>query len=72
MADLVASKRFYEGLGFHLARETPDRARFGGEEGSFSVLAGTPTEHLEMALTATREHAELVDPDGNRVELVPG
>ena len=73
VADLAASKRFYETIapraGFRLRTDTPERAGFRGETGSFSVLPGTPTEHLEMAFVAD-EPAELVDPDGNVVELV--
>jgi catechol 2,3-dioxygenase-like lactoylglutathione lyase family enzyme len=74
VADVGASKRFYAELaaraGFRLATERPDYARFAGASGSFSVLAGPPTENLEMAFTATDVAAQLTDPDGNRVELV--
>jgi catechol 2,3-dioxygenase-like lactoylglutathione lyase family enzyme len=73
VADVAASKRFYEAIvpraGFRLGTDTPERAQFRGESGSFSVLTGTPTEHLEMAFPAS-EHDELVDPDGNLVKLV--
>jgi catechol 2,3-dioxygenase-like lactoylglutathione lyase family enzyme len=73
VADVAASKRFYETIapraGFRLGTDTPERAGFNGESGSFSVLTGTPTEHLEMAFTAS-EPAELLDPDGNLVKLV--
>jgi len=51
--DVAASKAFYETIaphaGFRLKRDTPDRAQFVGSTGSFSVVAGTPTEHLHMA-----------------------
>jgi catechol 2,3-dioxygenase-like lactoylglutathione lyase family enzyme len=73
VADVAASKRFYETIapraGFRLGTDTPERAGFNGESGSFSVLTGTPTEHLEMAFTAS-ERAELLDPDGHLVKLV--
>ena len=56
VADVAASKRFYELVaphaGFRLAADTPERARFAGESGSFSVVAGgTPTEAVHMAFT---------------------
>ncbi len=73
VADVAASKRFYETIapraGFRLGTDTPERAGFNGDSGSFSVLTGTPTEHLEMAFTAS-ERAELLDPDGHLVKLV--
>ena len=73
VADVAASKRFYEEIasraGFRLGTDTPERAQFQGESGSFSVLTGTPTENLEMAF-AVSEPAELTDPDGNLVKLV--
>jgi catechol 2,3-dioxygenase-like lactoylglutathione lyase family enzyme len=51
--DVAASKAFYETIaphaGFRLKRDTPDRVQFVGSSGSFSVVAGTPTEHLHMA-----------------------
>ena len=63
VADVAASKAFYETVaphaGFLLAMESPERARFAGAGGSFSVLAGAPTEHLHMAFAAARN--ETVD-----------
>jgi catechol 2,3-dioxygenase-like lactoylglutathione lyase family enzyme len=57
VADVAESKRFYETVaphaGFRLKQDTPDRARFVGSSGSFSVVAGTPTEHLHMAFPAS-------------------
>jgi catechol 2,3-dioxygenase-like lactoylglutathione lyase family enzyme len=56
VADLDASKRFYELVaphaGIRLTGQLPDRARFSGESGSFSVVNddGARTEHLHMAL----------------------
>lgn len=53
VADVTASKRFYETFaplaGFRLKHDAPERGRFAGESGSFSVVAGTPTENLHMA-----------------------
>jgi catechol 2,3-dioxygenase-like lactoylglutathione lyase family enzyme len=54
--DVAASKRFYETIaprvGLHLRPDTPERAQFaatGESNGSFSLVAGTPTENLHMA-----------------------
>lgn len=56
VADVAAAKRFYETVaphaGFRLKHDAPDRAQFVGEGGSFSLVAGTPTEHLHMAFPA--------------------
>ena len=53
VADLAASKRFYEGVaphaGFRLQHESPNRAQFVGEGASFSVVAGDPSEHVHIA-----------------------
>ena len=73
VADVDASKRFYteiaEHAGFRLAHEVPARARFAGEGGSFTLLAGRPTENLHLAFRGSVSGARL-DPDGNRVEIV--
>jgi catechol 2,3-dioxygenase-like lactoylglutathione lyase family enzyme len=57
VADVEASKRFYEAVaphaGFRLRRDTLERAQFVGSSGSFSVVAGTPTQHLHMAFPAS-------------------
>lgn len=57
VTDVAAAKRFYESVGrhagFRLAEERDDHAFFPGETGSFSVLAGKPTENLHMAFPAT-------------------
>jgi hypothetical protein len=59
VADVAASKRFYETIaphaGLRLGTDTPERAQFCGASGSFSVLAGTPTEHLHMAFGASAD-----------------
>jgi catechol 2,3-dioxygenase-like lactoylglutathione lyase family enzyme len=56
VADVPAAKRFYETVaphaGFRLKHDAPERAQFVGESGSFSLVAGTPTEHLHMAFPA--------------------
>jgi catechol 2,3-dioxygenase-like lactoylglutathione lyase family enzyme len=57
VADVDASRRFYETVaphaGFRLVYDTSDRVRFSGGDGSFSVVLGTPTEHVHMAFPAT-------------------
>jgi catechol 2,3-dioxygenase-like lactoylglutathione lyase family enzyme len=53
VADVAAAKRFYETIapyaGLRLVYDTPDRVRFAGATGSFSLVSGRPTEHLHMA-----------------------
>jgi catechol 2,3-dioxygenase-like lactoylglutathione lyase family enzyme len=56
VADIAAAKAFYETVapaaGIHLRTDTPERAQFAGTgeaRGSFSLVAGPPTEHLHMA-----------------------
>ena len=53
IADVAAAKRFYEVVapfaGFRLRRDTPNRAQFVGDSGSFSLVSGTPTEHVHVA-----------------------
>jgi catechol 2,3-dioxygenase-like lactoylglutathione lyase family enzyme len=57
VADVAASKRFYETIapqaGLRLRTDKPDRAQFTGVSGSFSVVAGTPTEPFHMAFPAS-------------------
>jgi catechol 2,3-dioxygenase-like lactoylglutathione lyase family enzyme len=57
VADVAASKRFYDVVaphgGFRLQTDLPERAQFVGETGSFSVVAGTPSERVHMAFPAT-------------------
>jgi catechol 2,3-dioxygenase-like lactoylglutathione lyase family enzyme len=59
VADVAASKRFYETIaphaGFALADDEPDRAQFVGSGGSFSLVTGTPTEHVHMAFPARED-----------------
>ena len=53
VTDLAAARAFYETIAGHAAlrknHDTPERVQFHGENGSFSLLSGTPTEHLHMA-----------------------
>src|SRR3954471_17075652 len=53
VADVAVAKRFYAAVGrhagFELRTDTPERGQLAGPRGSFSVVAGTPTEHLHMA-----------------------
>ncbi len=57
VADLPASTRFYAVIapyaGFRLQKELPGRAQFVGESGSFSVVAGTSSEHVHIAFPAS-------------------
>jgi catechol 2,3-dioxygenase-like lactoylglutathione lyase family enzyme len=56
VADVAAARRFYDVIaphaGFRLVAETPDRVRFAGAGGSFSLVTGTRTEHVHMAFPA--------------------
>jgi catechol 2,3-dioxygenase-like lactoylglutathione lyase family enzyme len=62
VADLAASKRFYETIaphaGFRAGVATAERASFRGPSGgSFSVVRGEPTEQLHMAFGVTRNES---------------
>jgi catechol 2,3-dioxygenase-like lactoylglutathione lyase family enzyme len=56
VADLAASKRFYEAVaphaGFRLKHDSPSRAQFTTGNGSFSVVAGEPAQHVHLAFPA--------------------
>ena len=56
VADVAAAKRFYELVapygGYTLRADAPTRAHFAGEGGSFSLVAGAPTEHVHVAFGA--------------------
>jgi catechol 2,3-dioxygenase-like lactoylglutathione lyase family enzyme len=75
VADVAASKRFYESIapdvGFRLGTDTDERVSFRVDQasGTFSAVAGEPTENMHLAFRAPRS-ASLVDPDGNTIELV--
>jgi catechol 2,3-dioxygenase-like lactoylglutathione lyase family enzyme len=60
VADVAAARRFYETVaphaGFRLKTDRPERAQFAGASGSFSLVAGQPTEHVHLAFPA-RENA---------------
>jgi catechol 2,3-dioxygenase-like lactoylglutathione lyase family enzyme len=59
VADVAASRRFYELLtpftGFELAHDRPERASFRGPAAGFSVVAGTPSEHVHLAFPAAED-----------------
>ena len=52
VADVAAAKRFYETIaphaGLSLGHDSPERARFTGAAGSFSLVSGTPTENATV------------------------
>ena len=58
VADVAASRRFYELVAAHASfrlgatSSDPERARFSGDPGSFSVVAGKPTQHVHFAVPA--------------------
>ena len=89
VSDLDRSRAFYEAVapfgGFRMAGEHPDRVRFAGASGSFSIVAGRPTENLHLAFPADepeqvdRFHRELLGagyedngPPGERLQYHPG
>jgi catechol 2,3-dioxygenase-like lactoylglutathione lyase family enzyme len=57
VADVAAARRFYETIaphvGIRLKHDSPERAQFAGASGSFSVVAGEPTQNLHMAFPAS-------------------
>jgi catechol 2,3-dioxygenase-like lactoylglutathione lyase family enzyme len=61
VVDLEASKLFYDRLapftGFELRRESQVRAQFAAPTASFSVVTGTPTQHVHMAFPASSNDA---------------
>jgi catechol 2,3-dioxygenase-like lactoylglutathione lyase family enzyme len=81
VADVAAARRFYEAVaphaGLRLDHDQPERARFGLAGGSFSLVAGTPTENVHLAFAADddaavdRFHEELVSA-GYRDHGAPG
>lgn len=62
VADLARSCAFYELVGphggFRKAGEHPDRVRFAGSSGSFSIVAGRPTENLHVAFPGDRRQVQ--------------
>ncbi len=53
VADVAASARFYETIGLRTRTHSPDHVQVVGEEGSFSLASGTPTEHVHIAFPAS-------------------
>jgi catechol 2,3-dioxygenase-like lactoylglutathione lyase family enzyme len=81
VADVSAAKRFYETIaphaGLRLAGDTRDHVRFAGSSGSFSLVRGTPTEHVHMAFPAgddgdVRRFHEAATDAGYRDHGTPG
>jgi len=82
VADLPAAAAFYRivagAAGFEVLRDDPERASFGGgaEGGSFSLVAGSPTEDLHMAFPgdddAVRRFYEETTAAGYRGNGEPG
>jgi catechol 2,3-dioxygenase-like lactoylglutathione lyase family enzyme len=59
VADVEAARRFYEAIapyaGIRLAQDTPGRVRFRSDDGSFTLVAGTPTEQVHLAFAAPED-----------------
>jgi catechol 2,3-dioxygenase-like lactoylglutathione lyase family enzyme len=81
VADVAASKQFYEAVaphaGLRLKHESPNRAQFVGAKGSFSVVDGTPTEHVHIAFPVDRnstvdEFHRVLTETGYRDNGLPG
>ncbi len=57
VADLAVAARFYNTIaphaGLRVVNETPERVSFAGTTGSFSLVAGAPTENLHLAFGTT-------------------
>jgi catechol 2,3-dioxygenase-like lactoylglutathione lyase family enzyme len=53
VANLESARSFYETIAPHAGlrkdHDAPDRVQFRGASGSFSLIPGSPTEHLHMA-----------------------
>jgi catechol 2,3-dioxygenase-like lactoylglutathione lyase family enzyme len=53
VSDRAASERFYETIaphaGVRLGDNAPERAQFGFDDGSFSLIAGTPAKRVHLA-----------------------
>ena len=61
VADVEAAACFYETIAPHAGlskgQHHPDRAQFRGLSGSFSIVAGKPTEHAHIAFGVTRNES---------------
>jgi catechol 2,3-dioxygenase-like lactoylglutathione lyase family enzyme len=57
VADVAASLAFYEAIapyaGFRMKNDLGERVQFAGETGSFSIVAGEPTEAVHIAFPAS-------------------
>jgi catechol 2,3-dioxygenase-like lactoylglutathione lyase family enzyme len=81
VADVPAATAFYDLVGpyggFRRRGDEPDHAHFVGAGGSFSLVAGTPTEHVHLAFPATENatvdafHSAAIDA-GYRDNGAPG
>jgi catechol 2,3-dioxygenase-like lactoylglutathione lyase family enzyme len=61
VADVAAARRFYEiaapHAGFRLKNALEDHVQFAGADGSFSLVAGEPSEHVHLAFPTTQDAA---------------
>jgi catechol 2,3-dioxygenase-like lactoylglutathione lyase family enzyme len=61
VADVDASRRFYERVaphvGFRVNQSSPEHVHVPGRGGSFSLVAGAPTEHAHFAFPAASDAA---------------
>jgi predicted lactoylglutathione lyase len=61
VGDLDAAKRFYDTIapfaGFVAKHSDDERATFGSDTGSFSLVPGEPTEHVHLAFPARENEA---------------
>jgi predicted lactoylglutathione lyase len=59
VADVAAARSFYLTVAPHaglcLRDDGPERVRFAGASGSFSLVAGAPSEHVHLAFGAARD-----------------
>jgi catechol 2,3-dioxygenase-like lactoylglutathione lyase family enzyme len=89
VADLAAARAFYDTIapyaGLRMKVQTPDRVQYAGTSGSFSLVRGTPTQHLHVAFPTgddrdvQRFHRAAIDagytsngPPGPRERYHPG
>jgi catechol 2,3-dioxygenase-like lactoylglutathione lyase family enzyme len=59
VADVATARAFYLAIaphaGLRLRTDEPGRAQFVGSSGSFTLVAGTPAEHVHLAFPAGRD-----------------
>jgi predicted lactoylglutathione lyase len=74
VADVAAAKAFYIGIGpragIALDTDLPERAQFAWRDGTFSLVAGEPTEHVAFTFAGPGPAGMQRDPDGNTVEIL--